>query len=408
MRPSSEALLIGALVNNCDPSLAATYGVEPEMFTGYQAEYRWVLSYQATYGDSPTWDALLHKFPDFPRTDATDTAFAAGEVRYAANNRALRAALRSAAGHVAEGDYEEAAMAVSSWTPLSQVKPAVNALHDLSFLDSYHEKPEVIEWPWKTLQSLTGGFRKGDLGILSARTGQGKTWSAVEVVAHTLVAGGNVNCFSLEMPRLQMLTRIHVALGQRLGFDVDHIAMRDRVYDPIAYRKLVNKIRDEVTGQLFLYDPADGLVSVSTVKAKADEADLNVVDHVGLMRSSIGDRAVADWRITASISNELKEVALAKETRILALVQINREGDSISKYPPKVKNLTGSDALGQDSDVIVTHKKFSPTSMIYSLEKNRHGVDGRYFYTRYLPNEGRFHEISRETADDLRDREDDD
>jgi hypothetical protein len=408
MRPSQEALFIGALINNHDASLGATYGVEPEMLVGYQPEYRWVLSYLATYGGTPTWDAFLHKFPEFPKTDATDAAFAADEVRYTFAQRSMRQAIRSAASHISEGDYEEAAMALASYTPLAQVKPAINALHDLSFLDAYSEKPDALEVPWPTLQRLTGGIREGDLWYLAARLGNGKSWNVTDLAATALMAGRSVNFFTLEMPKAQVLVRMHVCLGQQLGFDVDHIAMRDRVYDVIAYRKLVNKIRDEVPGQLFIYDPSDGRVSPATVAAKVGKTDLSIVDYVGLMASPLGKKAIDDWRVQAAISNELKEVALAKQTRIVALSQINREGDTISKYPPKAKNLSGSDALGQDADVIVTHKKYSHTSQIASLEKNRHGEADRYFYTRFLPNEGRFHEISRDTADDLRDREQDD
>jgi hypothetical protein len=41
-RPNSESKLISALVNTQDVAAASMYGVTPEMFLGYQSEYRWL------------------------------------------------------------------------------------------------------------------------------------------------------------------------------------------------------------------------------------------------------------------------------------------------------------------------------------------------------------------------------
>lgn len=407
MRPSSEALLISALVNSEQTQLAKGYGVEPEMLVGYQAEYRWVLSYENTYGTAPSKETLLHRFPDFPWADSVDVAFAAAEVIENNNHRDLRRAVRTAASHIAEGDFEEAALALSSFVPTPPRRPATNMLHELAFLDAYaNEKPDGLALPWKTLQNLTGGIRPGDLWYWAARLGMGKSWLSTEIATQALLDGRRVMVWSLEMPKEQWLTRVHVALGKRLGVPVDHVAMRDRHYDLIAYRKLVNRIRDEVPGFLDIADATSGVVSPALLAARASDYELHIVDYAGLMHTPMGKRAVDDWRLMAAISNELKYVAAGHKTRILALAQINREGDSLSKYPPKVKNLAQSDALGQDGDVVVTHKRYAKSAQILSLEKNRHGSDGHYLWTRYLPNEGTFHEISQDVADDLRDRED--
>lgn len=405
MRPSSEALLCASLINNKDVSLAGAFGVLPDHFVGYQSEYRWILSFNQTYGSAPTKDALLSRFPEFPFTDATDTAFASDEVRHASNQRQLRQAVRSAAIHIGEGDYEEAAMALSSYTPIAVQRAPVNALHDMSFLESWDDKPDSMSMPWKTLQNVTGGCRPGDLWYIAARTGMGKSWNSVQITADALMAGRKVNLYSLEMPKAQVLTRLHVVLGHALGIPVDHVAMRDKIYDVIAYRKLVNRIRDEVPGEVFMFDASDGKCSPVTVGARAGDVDMNIIDYIGLMSSPMGGRAVDDWRVIASISNELKEIAAAKGTRMLALAQINREGATVGRYPPKLKNLAQSDALGQDGDVVLTQKQYSQTSQIFSIEKNRSGASGLYYYARFLPNEGVFHEISREAADDLRDQE---
>jgi len=405
LKPTPEVLLINALINTHDAYQADALGVTHEMFLGYQAEYLWVISYQRQYGASPSREAMLSKFPDFMFTDNEDVTWSADEVRFLYAQRSLRRAVHQAAQHLSEDEYEKAVLALATYAPLNPPRLKSNALGSFSLLDRYDEKPDCLKVPWKTVQRVTGGIRPGDLWCIAARPGQGKSWGLALSAAQALMDGRRVAYYSLEMTEEQVLVRLHVVLGQMLGLEVNHIMMRDRVFDLIAYKKLVNRIKDEVPGELYLYDPSDGKVTPSSIITEAKNSDLCVVDYITLMSSGLGKRPAGDWQVIAQISNELKQVALETKSRLLVASQINREGDSHGKYPPKLKNLTGSDAIGQDSDVIITQKQYSRTSNVYSIEKNRSGEMGLYFYSRFLPNEGIFSEISRELAQELRDQE---
>ena len=415
MRASSEAMLINSLINTGNALEAENYGITSEMFAGYRAEYVWVTTYPSIYGKPPSREAIKSKFNDFPLSDANDTAFYCDEVRYSFTRRELGKAVRSAAVSLQAGDLEEAILAVNSFSPPGRNVPLVNALHDESFLDNYHEEIDCIQMPWDTLQNITGGIRQGDLWYLAARLSQGKSWSLGYIVKQALIDGRRVLFYSLEMSEVQVKIRMHTLLGAALGFDVDHIAMRDKVYDVVGYRKLISKIKEEVPGELFLRTEK---CSPSLVAAEGKEVDLVVIDYVGLMQTPMGSRAVDDWRTMAAISNMLKEVAQSGDIRILAAAQINREGDSGTKYgygakrgdtwrPPKVKNLAQSDALGQDADVVLTHRRYSKHTMVYGIEKNRHGVSDRYYWSHFDPNRGNLEEITRARADAIAESDDD-
>lgn len=407
-RPTSEALLISALVSVSQPYLAAEYNIAPEMLTAHQTEYRWLLSYPTVYGSPPSKEALLHQFPDFPWVDTSDVAYACGEIRYEHTRKELVKTIRAAAEAVSDGDIEDAISRMVAFVPVQSKQPMPNMLHDIAFLDEYDSPADAMPVPWRTAQGVTGGIRPGDLWYVAARLGQGKSWSLVNMVKTALLDGRKVCVFSLEMPKYQWLTRVHVALGAALGMDVDHIAMRDRVFDRVAYRKLVESIKDEVSGELFIHDLSRGRVTPGTVSAVAKDFELSVIDYVGLMSASAGSKAVDDWRVMASISNQLKEIANSSMSRIVAAAQINREGDTNSWKPPRTVNLAQSDALGQDADVVITHKQYSKKTMVYAVDKNRSGAAGVYYWTRYLPNIGRFEEITRDQADDTKKDEDDD
>ena len=376
------------------------------MFVGYQPEYRWCLSYRHSYGTQPTEEILHTKYKDFPFSDNKDVTWAADEVRHSHTRRTLTQAIKIAADLVAEGDLEEAIFAINGFTVPQSVQPMKNSLVDLSIFEDYDLPIDTIPVPWKTFQNATGGMRGGDLWCIAARLGHGKSWTLAAVAADALMQGRNVVFYSLEMAERQVQSRMHAILAARLGLKITHSDLHHRKIDLIAYRKLVERIKEEVPGQMYVIDPSRGQVSPVTIQTQCAQADLVIVDYVGLMSSVLGGKAVDDWRSMASISNMLKEVAVTHDIPILYAAQINREGDHGGWKPPKVSQLSQSDALGQDADVVVTHKRYSKSSMVYSIEKNRHGESGEYFFTHFDPNSGNFAEINRDQADDIRDLED--
>lgn len=408
LRPNSESRLISALINSQDVSAASRFGVNDSMLISYANEYRWLISFPITYGHQPSVESLVSKFPDFPySTDYTDVAFICSEVRSSYDHRQMVKAVKGASEALYAGDVEEAYGILSSvnYPGQSLTYELRNALHDMSVLDTYDEKIDKIQMPWKTLQDITGGAAPGDLWYVAARLGQGKSWTLAAIARDALLRGKRVALFSLEMPKKQVLTRVHSMLGAELGVKVRHSDLHGKSFDPIAYRKLLTQIKEEVEGELYVVDTSKGSISTSHIQNLSEGMDLVLVDYAGLLASPFGGRAVDDWRTMAAISNILKEVAVTNNLPIISAAQINREGDTAGNRPPKVKNLAQSDALGQDADVVVTHKRLSKTVMIYSIEKNRHGESDVLWNTRFMPNEGRFEEISYERARDFIERD---
>lgn len=402
-RSTAESLTISSLINTGEDPIV--YGITEDMFYSYRAEFNWLASYPKLYGKKPTPEVLTHKFPDLPYIEgAEDVAYATDELIQNHTRKVLVKHVAEATNHIQEGDIESAMMAISSFIPPQRTQPLPNDLDDASFLQTYSEREETQGVPWKSLEQMTGGIRKGDLWYVAARLSQGKSWVLGNFAATALMEGRRVKFYTLEMTRYQTLIRMHVLLGKMLGADVDHIAMRDRIYDPVAYKKLLSRISKEVTGELHVHDSANGRVTPTNI-AQDRDCDLVIIDYAGLMSTPLGDRAINDWRAMGMISNMLKEMALSTGVSIVAAAQINREGESSGAFPPKVHQLAQSDALGQDADVVITHKQMSKSVMVYSAEKNRHGVAGQRFYTRFQPNKGNFEEIDKETAEDIRDDE---
>lgn len=407
-RPNNESLLISSLINTGDVTQATSLGITPDMLVKHKAEYFWLLSYRVLYSREPSPEALLAKFPEFPhRDDATDVRFAVDEIMAEYTKRELVKSVKSAATHLQADDIELAMEALASFSAPITRRPRENVLSSKSVLDGYGEPINALSVPHRTVLSVTGGMREGDLWYIAARLGQGKTWTLLAYAAEALLDGRSVMLYSLEMSRKQVETRIHVILATALGLMPNHSEMRDQTFPRERYEEILDRIEEQVKGVLHIHDTSDAKVTPALVAANAKDYDLSVIDYVGLMSASNGAASVDDWRILASISNQLKSAALASKSRILVASQINRQGDTGGWKPPQTVNLSGSDAIGQDADVVITHKQYSRETMVYSVEKNRHGPSKIYLWSRFDPNHGKFNEITREQADQLKAAEDD-
>lgn len=400
---NSETLLISAIINsNEDPN---SLGIHEDMFNIYIDEYRFLLSWNKTYNTAIGKDEFLHKFPRFPFSqDAYDTSFAIDELKRSNLQKSLVRVVNDVTTALEDGDVENALLAYNSFeTPLFTNANSTNSLKDYSFLDEYTREENSVDVPWETLQDNTGGIREGELWYIAARLSQGKSWTLSTMAATALLQGKKVKFYSLEMPAYQVKIRMHTLLGAALDMHVDHKSMRDRTFPRESYMSLLDTIADVVPGELYIHDTSMGKVTPSVLAQ--DDVDLIIVDYAGLMSTNTGGRAIDDWRSMGLISNMLKEVAMSKHTRVIAAAQVNRDGDVPGRKPPKVKNLAQSDSLGQDADVVITHKQLSPSVQVYGLEKNRDGASQVLWYSHFLPNHGHNNEISRIRANDIIDAE---
>jgi len=406
-RHSSESYLLSALLSLKDVHAAERLGITPEMFAGYGAEYRFLLSYAKTYGECPSPDTVAQRFPGFVFAPNEDVRFSADDVRADHNRRELAKVVRFTADSLRHGDLDSAMVSWGDFSPSIGTKALRQTLTDPAFLDNYGEHVETIEVPWHSLQGLTGGIGPGQYWTFAARLGVGKSWTALEMARHAAMLGYKVLIWSLEMPEKQCNTRMHALMSPHLGFDYGFHAIKNALISRREYQELLLAIEDNLNGNIFVLDSSHGTITPSVIAAHAEAADLHIVDHIGLMRDSSGARAISDWRVAATVSNELKEIAVSKKTRVLSLSQINREGDTSNWRPPRSKNLSQTDAIGQDSDVVVTAKAFSRSTMTYLLDKNRDGPGDRLFWTNFDVERGRFGEITRDQAVLIKDNEED-
>jgi replicative DNA helicase len=226
--------------------------------------------------------------------------------------------------------------------------------------------------------ALTAGLHQGDLTIVAARPGMGKTSFVLNVAANVaqprgreLVSdpsqkweepGNGVIVFSLEMPREQLANRMICSEGR-----VDVGKVRKGMLSPGDWSKLTQAAA--YLGGLPIWIDDSPSLSILELRAKvrrlqaeydraagpegrgAKRIGLIVVDYLQLMR---GDNADSREQEISAISRGLKGLAKELHLSVIALSQLNRAVETRTEKHkrPQLSDLRESGAIEQDADNI--------------------------------------------------------
>ncbi len=229
----------------------------------------------------------------------------------------------------------------------------VDAFEELTRLSEQRDHMAGVPTGFKDVDTLFHGFRGGDLIILAARPGVGKTSFALNLAVNAAKSGAAVAFFSLEMSSEQLVQRIlcseaRVSLSKIRGGYISE-------GDWSAIADATNSL-----SKLELYiDDSPGL-SILEARAKARRElrkargkGLIIVDYLQLMQPPTvrrdGNRAVE----VGEISRGLKVLAKEMDMPVLALSQLSRAVEMRGKKRPMLSDLRESGSIEQDADIVM-------------------------------------------------------
>ena len=201
------------------------------------------------------------------------------------------------------------------------------------------------------LDRLTNGLQKSDLIVLAARPGMGKTSLAMNIVENAAIKEGKVCAvFSMEMPEIQILTRLicsnaEVSMSNALSGKLNENDWKKLAKSSVRLKqaKIIVDISSRVT-------PADINSKCRRIKARNNgQLDLVMIDYIQLMSS--GRKGGDDNRVqeVAAITRDLKIMAKELDVPVLALSQLRR----IQSGEPQLSDLRDSGAIEQDADIVM-------------------------------------------------------
>jgi replicative DNA helicase len=201
------------------------------------------------------------------------------------------------------------------------------------------------------LDRLLNGGHPGQLIVLAARPGIGKTTMALDWLRAAACRRGLASAiFSLEMSKVEIVMRI-LSAESRVPLHI----IRSGLLSDADWTKLARAIGDLGEAPLFVDDSPN--MTLMEIRAKArrlkqrHDVKLLVVDYLQLMTSP--RRAESRQQEVADLSRGLKLLGKELEVPVIAVSQLNRGPEQRADKRPMLSDLRESGAVEQDSDVVI-------------------------------------------------------
>lgn len=237
------------------------------------------------------------------------------------------------------------------------------------------------------LDRITAGLHGGEMIILAARPGMGKTALALNIATNAAFSTDKaVAIFNLEMPAEMLVNRMISSVGQIDSYKLQTGQLQHN--DWKRYNEAMSQLAET---NIYIEDQAG--ITISEIRAKCRRLankehglGLVVIDYLQLVTT--GNRRIESRQVEVSeISRSLKTMALELDVPVIALAQLSRSAERRENSQPMLADLRESGSLEQDADMVLfinrkdyyeaktdKHENIVPAELI--IAKHRKGSTG--------------------------------
>ncbi len=226
------------------------------------------------------------------------------------------------------------------------------AMTDLERIQNRESAFAGVPTGFRDLDALMSGMQAGNLIVVAARPGVGKSSFVTNLARNVAVEHrAPVAMFSLEMSRWEIGMRLLCAEA-RVPWD----SIRNKRVGADDWSRIVQAAEMLHDAPLSIVD--SGNVTIVDIRAKARRLSarrqglgLIIVDYLQLM--SHHRRVDNRQQEIAEISRSLKLLAKELEIPVIAVSQLNRDPERRQDKRPQLSDLRESGAIEQDADVVM-------------------------------------------------------
>lgn len=233
-----------------------------------------------------------------------------------------------------------------------------------------------VQTGFSDLDRVLVNLGPGDLVLVGARPGMGKTTFAMNVGTNVARRSGKAVCvFSLEMSAMQLVLRMIASEAL-----VDSHKLRSGELDSDDWNRIAQTVSVLAECSIFIDDTTN--ITVTNMKAKLrriKNLGFVVIDYLQLMRGETH----TDNRVNevGDISRNLKIMAKELGVPVMVCAQLSRASEKREDKRPMLSDLRDSGAIEQDADMVLflyrdeyynnAEQALSTAEVI--VAKNRHG-----------------------------------
>ena len=210
-----------------------------------------------------------------------------------------------------------------------------------------------VETGFPGLDSRLLGLRGGQMVVIGARPGVGKTSFCLNLAVNAAEAGATVALFSLEMSKVEIAQRLLSARALIRLTDIRSANIKPNQWPQIL------EATEDLRNLDILIDDTPG-TTVTEIRAKARRMLHNkpngivIIDYLQLLSTPAGaSRNDNRATLVGEMSRGIKIMAKDLDVPVVALSQLNREVEGRTGKRPQLSDLRESGSIEQDADIVI-------------------------------------------------------
>ena len=239
----------------------------------------------------------------------------------------------------------------SEFVPISEALRS--AQEQLEYLAQNKSTISGLETGFIDLDKATSGLHEGEMIVIAARPGMGKTAFALNIATHAAMTTKKaIAIFNLEMSKEQLVNRMLSALGGIEGKKLQNGQMMQT-----EWKKCNEAMSQLADTNMYIEDNA-GITS-SDIRAKCrrlaskpEGLGLVIIDYLQLLTLG-GKRPDSRQQEVSDISRSIKTMAMELKVPVIALAQLSRNAEKRENNEPMLADLRESGSIEQDADIVM-------------------------------------------------------
>ena len=354
--------------------------IDSTYFRDYKDEFKFIEEHVNAYGNVPDHATFLTKFPDFELIEVAESdAYLIDKLQenYVFNSSVE--VLKQVEEKFKTNDSRDAVAFLLSRMPELNKKLTFNATDLIHNYEKRYAKYEermqhpdsaFIKTGLPELDAILGGFDTSEENALvTASTGQGKSWWAIFFGLAAAKQGKKIGYYSGEMSDNLVGWRIDTMFSHISNFAIT----RGNKYIQGEYKRALEKMAADIQGSFICATPDDfgGSPTVSKLGAFIEKfgLDMLIIDQYSLLQDS--SRAYRRDESYANLSKEIKLLQVAKKIPILSVVQLNRGANAKDVEDPGTEHIAGSNRIIEDATLSLSIKQKQPNTLELRIMKGR-------------------------------------
>ena len=238
----------------------------------------------------------------------------------------------------------------TEFAPINEV--LARAQEQLEYLSQNHSVISGLETGFYDLDKATSGLHEGEMIVIAARPGMGKTAFALNIATHAAQSTKKaIAVFNLEMSAEQLVNRMISALGGIEGKKLTNGQLGQN--DWKKYNEAVSQLADT---NIYIEDNSG--ITVNDIRAKCrrlatkkEGLGLIIIDYLQLLTMG-GRRPESRQQEVSDISRAIKTMAMELKVPVIALAQLSRNAEKRENNEPMLADLRESGSIEQDADIV--------------------------------------------------------